>query len=141
MTQITSRRGSGRKMSIAQNLNKQQRKLGLSKSQQCLPSIEPNTGIEPNETPIPSLHAAVLMRIQEIYCRGFISQELASEAKATADLIEKRGFQMLYGKEFLKTARAMAILSFQKDGYKAFGLFFKSELNNEIQAIRGRETN
>jgi hypothetical protein len=133
MTQITSRRGSGRKISLAQNLNKQQEKLGLGKSNQCLPSLERNTGIEPNETSIPSLHAAVLMRIQQIYFQKFISEEMVAEAKATADLIEKRGFQMLYGKEFLKTARAMAILSFQKDGYKAFGLFFKSELNNEIQ--------
>jgi hypothetical protein len=57
---------------------------------------------------------------------------MVAEAKVTADLIKKRGFQMLYRKEFLKTARAMAILSFQKDGYKAFGLFFKSELKNEI---------
>ena len=133
MTQTKAHRGTGRKMSIAQNLNKQQRKLGLGKSNQCLPSLERNTGIEPNETPIPSLHAAVLMRIQQIYFHKFISEEMVAEAKATADLIEKRGFQMLYGKEFLKTARAMAILSFQKDGYKAFGLFFKSELNNEIQ--------
>ncbi len=129
MTQTKAHRGSGRKMSIAQNLNKQQKKLGLlAKGNQCLPSLERNT--DPNEALIPCLHAAVLMRIQEIYCRGFISQELADEAKATANLIEKRGFQMLYRKEFLKTARAMAILSFQKDGYKAFGLFFKSELNN-----------
>ena len=132
MTQTKAHRGSGRKMSIARNLNKQQRNLGLGKSNQCLPSPERNTGIDPNEALIPCLHAAVLMRIQEIYCRGFISQFLASEAKATANLIEKRGFQMLYRKEFLKTARAMAILSFQKDGYKAFGLFFKSELKNEI---------
>jgi len=129
MTQITSHRGSVRKMSVAENLNKQQRKLGLGRGDQCLPSLERNT--DPNEALIPCLHAAVLMRIQEIYCQGFISQELASEAKATANLIEKRGFH--YRKEFLKTARAMAILSFQKDGYKAFGLFFKSELNNEIQ--------
>ena len=117
MTQTKAHRGSGRKMSVAQNLN----------------SLERNTGIEPNDALIPCLHAAVLMRIQEIYCRGFISEELASEAKATADLIEKRGFQMLYRKEFLKIARAIAVLSFQKDGYKAFGLFFKSELDNEIR--------
>jgi hypothetical protein len=130
MTQTKAHRGSGRKMSVAQNLNKQQKKLGLGRGNQCLPSLERNTGIDPNEALIPCLHAAVLMRIQEIYYRGFISQELASEAKATADLIEKRGFQMLYRKEFLKTARAIAVLSFQKDGYKAFGLFFKSELNN-----------
>ena len=132
MTQTKAHRGTGRKMSIARNLNKQQRNLGLGKSNQCLPSPERNTGIDPNEALIPCLHAAVLMRIQEIYCRGFISQELALEAKVTADLIKKRGFQMLYRKEFLKTARAMAILSFREDGYKAFGLFFKSELNNEI---------
>lgn len=128
MTQTKAHRGSVRKMSVAE-LNKQQRKLGLGRGDQCLPSLERNT--DPNEALIPCLHAAVLMRIQEIYCQGFISQELASEAKATANLIEKRGFH--YRKEFLKTARAMAILSFQKDGYKAFGLFFKSELNNEIQ--------
>jgi hypothetical protein len=132
MTQTKAHRGSVRKMSIAQNLNKQQKNLGLGKGNQCLPSLERNT--DPNEALIPCLHAAVLMRIQEIYCRGgFISQELADEAKATAKLIEKRGFQMLYRKEFLKTARAIAALSFQKDGYRAFGLYFKSELNNEIQ--------
>ena len=129
MTQTKAHR-TGRKMSIAKDLNKQQRKLGLGKSNQCLPSLE-RTGIDPNEALIPCLHAAVLMRIQEIYERGFISQELADEAKATAKLIEKRGPQMLYRKEFLKTARAMAVLSFQKDGCKAFGLFFKSELSNE----------
>lgn len=133
MTQTKAHRGSGRrKISVAQNLNKQQKKLGLGRGNQCLPSLERNTGIDPNEALISCLHAAVLMRIQEIYCRGFISQELASEAKLTANLIEKRGFQMLYRKEFLKTAKGMAVLSFQKDGYKAFGLFFKSELNNEI---------
>ena len=108
MTQTKAHRGTGRKMSIARNLNKQQRNLGLGKSNQCLPSPERNTGID-NEALIPCLHAAVLMRIQEIYCRGFISQELALEAKVTADLIKKRGFQMLYRKEFLKTARAMEI--------------------------------
>ena len=132
MTQTKAHRGSGRKMSIAKNLNKQQRELGLGKSNQCLPSPERNTGIDPNEALIPCLHAAVLMRIQEIYCRGFISEEMVAEAKVTADLIKRRGLQMLYRKEFLKTARAMAILSFREDGYKAFGLFFKSELNNEI---------
>ena len=131
MTQTKAHRGTGRKMSIARNLNKQQRNLGLGKSNQCLPSPERNTG-DPNDALIPCLHAAVLMRIQEIYCRGFISEEMVAEAKVTADLIKRRGFQMLYRKEFLKTARAMAILSFREDGYKAFGLFFKSELNNEI---------
>jgi hypothetical protein len=132
MTQTKAHRGSGRKMSIARNLNEQQRNLGLGKSNQCLPSPERNTGIDPNEALIPCLHAAVLMRIQQIYFQKFISEEMVAEAKVTADLIKKRGFQMLYRKEFLKTARAMAILSFQKDGYKAFGLFFKSELKNEI---------
>ena len=130
MTQTKANRGSGRrKMSVAQNLNNQQKKLGLGKGDQCLPSLERNTGIEP-ETLIDSLHAAVLMRIQQIYFQKFISEEMVAEAKATADLIEKRGFQMLYDKEFLKTARCMAVLSFQKDGYRAFGLFFKSELSN-----------
>lgn len=133
-TQPKSHRGSGRrKMSVAQNLNNQQKKLGLGKGDQCLPSLERNTGIEPNEALIPCLHAAVLMRIQQIYFQKFISEEMVAEAKATADLIEKRGFQMLYRKEFLKTARAIAVLSFQKDGYRAFGLYFKSELSNEIQ--------
>ena len=127
MTQTKAHR-TGRKMSIAKDLDKQQRKLGLGKSNQCLPSLE-RTGIDPNEALIPCLHAAVLMRIQEIYERGFISQELADKAKATAKLIEKRGPQMLYRKEFLKTAKQY--LSFQKDGCKAFGLFFKSELSNE----------
>ena len=131
MTQTKAHRGTGRKMSIARNLNKQQRNLGLGKSNQCLPSPERNTGID-NEALIPCLHAAVLMRIQQIYFQKFISEEMVAEAKVTADLIKKRGFQMLYRKEFLKTARAMAILSFREDGYKAFGLFFKSELNNEI---------
>jgi len=130
MTQTKANRGSGRKKSVAQNLNIQQTKLGLGKTDQCLPTLERNTGIDPNEAVIPCLRAAVLIRIQEIYCRGFITEELAAEAKATADLIEKRGLQMLYRKEFLKTARAIAILSFQKDGYTAFGLSFKSELNN-----------
>ena len=130
MTQTKAHRGSGRKMSVAQNLNIQQRKLGLGKTDQCLPSLERNTGIEPNEALIPCLRAAVLIRIQEIHCRGFVCEDLAAEAKATADLIQDRGFQMLYRKEFLKTARAIAVLSFQKDGYTAFGLYFKSELNN-----------
>jgi hypothetical protein len=130
MTQTKANRGSGRKKSVAQNLNIQQTKLGLGKTDQCLPTLERNTGIDPNEAVIPCLRAAVLIRIQEIYCRGFITEELAAEAKATADLIEKRGLQMLYRKEFLKTARAIAILSFQKDGYTAFGLYFKSQLNN-----------
>ncbi len=130
MTQTKANRVSGRKKSVAQNLNIQQRKLGLGKTDQCLPTLERNTGIDPNEALIPCLRAAVLIRIQEIYCRGFITQELAAEAKATADLIQERGFQMLYRKDFLRTARAIAILSFQKDGYTAFGLSFKSELNN-----------
>jgi hypothetical protein len=130
MTQTKANRVSGRKKSVAQNLNIQQRKLGLGKTDQCLPTLERNTGIDPNEALIPCLRAAVLIRIQEIYCRGFITQELAAEAKATADLIQERGFQMLYRKDFLRTARAIAVLSFQKDGYTAFGLSFKSELNN-----------
>lgn len=132
MTQTKAHRGSGRKSSLAKKLNTQQRGLGLGRGNQCLPSLERNTGIEPNDPLIPCLHAAVLMRIQQIYFQKFISEEMVAEAKATADLIEKRGFQMLYRKEFLKTARAIAILSFQKDGYRAFGLYFKSELNNEI---------
>lgn len=130
MPQTKANRGSGRKKSVAQNLNIQQRKLGLGKTDQCLPTLERNTGIDPNESLIPCLHAAVLMRIQQIYFQKFISEEMVAEAKATADLIQERGFQMLYRKEFLKTARAIAILSFQKDGYTAFGLSFKSELNN-----------
>jgi hypothetical protein len=129
MTQTKAHRGSGRrKMSVAQNLNTQQQKLGLNQGGQCLPSLERNTGIEPEI----NLHAAVLVQIKQIYCQKFISEQMAIEARMTANLIEKRGYQMLYGKEFLKTARGIAILSFQKDGYKAFGLFFKSELNNEI---------
>ena len=129
-TQPKSHRGSGRrKMSVAQNLNNQQKKLGLGKGDQCLPTLERNTGIEP-ETLVDSLHSAVLMRIQQIYFQKFISEEMALEARLTADLIEKRGSQMLCGKDFLKTARCMAVLSFQKDGYRAFGLFFKSELSN-----------
>ena len=132
MTQTKANRGSGRKNSLAKKLNTQQQGLGLGRGNQCLPSLERNTGIKPNDPLIPCLHAAVLMRIQQIYFQKFISEEMVAEAKATADLIEKRGFQMLYDKEFLKTARAIAILSFQKDGYRAFRLYFKSELNNEI---------
>lgn len=128
MTQTKANRGSGRKNSLAKKLNTQQQGLGLGRGNQCLPSLERNTGIKPNDPLIPCLHTAVLMRIQQIYFQKFISEEMVAEAKA----IEKRGFQMLYDKEFLKTARAIAILSFQKDGYRAFGLYFKSELNNEI---------
>ncbi|MGA1256725.1 MAG: hypothetical protein ACO3YX_06880 [Candidatus Nanopelagicaceae bacterium] len=126
MTQ-TAHRGSGRrKMSVAQNLNNQQRKLGLDDLDgQCLPSLDRNTGIEPDF----NLHSAVVTQIKEIYRRKFISEEMALEARAIADSIEKYGRQMLH-KEFYKTTRAIAILSFQKTGYKAFGLYFKSELNN-----------
>lgn len=129
MTQKTAHRGSGRrKMSIAAQLDKQQRQLGLGKSDQCLPSLDRNTGIEPDK--IPNLKAAVFMRIQQINFQQFISEEMATQAKATADLVEKQGIGMLYGNKFSKTAWAIAVLSFQKGGYTAYGLHFESRLNN-----------
>jgi hypothetical protein len=129
MTQKTAHRGSGRrKMSVASELNKQQRQLGLGKSNQCFPSLERNTGIEPDK--IPSLKAAVFMRLQQINFQQFISEEMATQAKATADLVEKQGMGMLYGNKFSKTAWAIAVLSFQKGGYTAYGLHFESRLNN-----------
>lgn len=130
MTCTASGRGSGRrKKSATQILNTQQKQLGLGNGSQCLPDVERNTGIE-TEDRISNLKAAVLMRIQSIKLQGFINEEMATEAKATADLIEKYGKPMLYGKYFIKTAWAIAILSFQKDGYKAFGFNFKSELKS-----------
>ena len=129
MTQKNAHRGSGRKkMSIAAQLDKQQRQLGLGKSDQCLPSLDRNTGIEPDK--IPSLKAAVFMRIQQINFQQFISEEMAADAKATADLVEKQGIGMLYRSNFSKTAWAIAVLSFQKGGYTAYGLHFESRLNN-----------
>jgi hypothetical protein len=131
MTQKTAHRGSGRrKMSVASELNKQQRQLGLGKSNQCFPSLDRNTGIEPDK--IPSLKAAVFMRLQQINFQQFISEEMATDAKATADLIEKQGMGMLYGKNFSKTAWAIAVLSFQKGGYTAYGLHFESRLKDVI---------
>lgn len=121
-------RGSGRrKMSIASEINKQQRQLGLGKSDQCFPTLDRNTGIEPDR--IPSLKAAVFMRIQQISFQQFISEEMATQAKATADLVEKQGMGMLYRSNFSKTAWAIAVLSFQKGGYTAYGLHFESRLN------------
>lgn len=123
-----ARRGSGRKNSVEQNLNRQQKQLGLSNNNQCLPSLERNTGLEDDK--IPSLRAAVLMRIQTIKLQGFISEEMATEAEAIAEMIERCGAVMLYGKYFIKTAWCIAVLSFQKEGYTAFGLHFKSELKS-----------
>lgn len=129
MTQKNAHRGSGRKkMSIAAQLDKQQRQLGLGKSDQCLPSLDRNTGIEPDK--IPSLKAAVFMRIQQINFQQFISEEMDTQAKVIADLIEKQGTGMLYADRFSKTAWAIAVLSFQKGGYTAYGLHFESRLNN-----------
>ena len=124
-----SHRGSGRrKITVATQLNNQQRQLGLGKSDQCFPSLDRNTGIEPDR--IPSLKAAVFMRIQQINFQQFISEEMAADAKATADLVEKQGMGMLYGNKFSKTAWAIAVLSFQKGGYTAYGFHFESRLNN-----------
>lgn len=129
--QKTAHRGSGRKkMSVASELNKQQRQLGLGKSDQCLPSLDRNTGIEPDK--IPSLKAAVFMRIQQINFQQFISEEMATNAKAIAGLVEKQGMGMLYGNKFSKTAWAIAVLSFQKGGYTAYGLHFESRLKDAI---------
>ena len=124
----TSRRGrgSGRK-SVVKILDRKQKELGLGNGDQCLPSSERNTGIEPDDR-IPDVRAAVLTRIQQIKLQGFISEEMATEARATAGLIEKYGVAMLYGKYFIKTAWALAVLSFDREGYKAFGIEFKSEL-------------
>ncbi len=119
-----SHRGSGRRQSAVQELNKQQNKLGLGKNQkQCLPNLLKDTDI--NEYIIPSLKSAVFMRTEEIKLCGFITEEQALKARFTASLIEKHGAQMLYGKSFLETARTIAVLAFQPGGYTAFGLHFE----------------
>lgn len=118
-------RGSGR--SVVQELNRRQDKLGLSRNQkQCLPTLLKDADI--NEYIIPSLKAAVFMRIQEIKLNGFIDEHQALKAKATASLIEQRGTQMLYGKQFIETAKSIAVLAFQSGGYMAFGLHFQESL-------------
>ena len=127
MTQSKSHRGSGRK-TLAQQLNQVQKNLGLSNGDQCLPDTERNTGIEEDRTP--NLNAAVQMRIQSIKRQGIISEEMATKAKITADMINKYGVAMLYGKYFIESAWAIAVLSFQPKGYEVFGLHFKSELKN-----------
>lgn len=118
-------RGSGR--STTQELNRQQRKLGLSRNQkQCLPTLLKDADI--NEYIIPSLKAAVFMRTQEIKLNGFITEDQALQAKATASLIEQHGTQMLYGKQFIETAKSIAVLAFQPGGYTVFGLHFQESL-------------
>lgn len=118
-------RGSGR--SVVQELNRRQDKLGLSRNQkQCLPTLLKDADI--NEYIIPSLKAAVFMRIQEIKLNGFIDEHQALKAKATGSLIEQRGMQMLYGKQFIETAKSIAVLAFQSGGYMAFGLHFQESL-------------
>lgn len=117
-------RGSGR--STTQELNRQQNKLGLGRNKQCLPTLLKDADI--NEYIIPSLKAAVFMRIQEIKLNGFITEDQALQAKATASLIEQRGMQMLYGKQFIETAKSIAVLAFQSGGYVAFGLHFQESL-------------
>lgn len=118
-------RGSGR--SVVQELKRRQNKLGLGKNQkQCLPTLLKDADI--NEYIIPSLKAAVFMRIQEIKLNGFITEDQALKAKSTASLIEKHGTQMLYGKQFIETAKSIAILAFQSGGYTVFGLHFQESL-------------
>lgn len=118
-------RGSGR--STTQELNRQQRKLGLGRNQkQCLPTLLKDADI--NEYIIPSLKAAVFMRTQEIKLNGFITEDQALKAKATASLIKQHGTQMLYGKQFIETAKSIAVLAFQPGGYTVFGLHFQESL-------------
>jgi hypothetical protein len=118
-------RGSGR--SVVQELNRQQNKLGLGRNRkQCLPTLLKNADI--NEYIIPSLKAAVFMRTEEIKFNGFITEYQVLQAKATASLIEQHGTQMLYGKQFIKTAKAIAVLAFQPGGYTVFGLHFQELL-------------
>lgn len=134
MTTKTAQRGSGRRTkSVDKSLNTRQKQLGLGNADQCLPTLNRNTGIEPEDR-LPNLKAAVLMRIQAIHAQSYISEEMAAEAKNTAEIIEKYGVAMLYGKYFIQTAWAIAILSFQKEGFTAFGFSFKSELKGDNAA-------
>lgn len=124
--QIKSKRGSGRRfVSVREQLSDRQHSLGLGRRKQCLPDVKRNSGIDPDESLL-YLHSAVLSFIKEIYQKG-ISDEIAQQAKAIKPLIETQSFHSL---DFWPVARAIAVLSFQKNGYQAYGMYFKSELDN-----------
>lgn len=86
---------------------------------------------------MPTIEAAVMLRIAEIKSAGYISDGLLKDAINTADLIAHEGDILLYGGEpgraaeiFNRVARAIAILSFQPGGFRGMGMKFESRLES-----------